>query len=64
MAVGVQNLQGRLRMAPRVAEEIPTLRQTWRLAGGHALQYQAALLFGSTYGQNSRMFSMRVQYGF
>ena len=42
----------------------PALFGTWRLADGHALQYQAALLFGSTYGQNSRMFSMRVQYGF
>ena len=42
----------------------PALFGTWRLAAGHVLQYQAALLFGSTYGQNGKMFSTRVQYGF
>jgi hypothetical protein len=34
------------------------------LGDGRALLYQAAILFGSTYGQNGDMFSMRVQYAF
>ena len=42
----------------------PALFGTWRMADGHTLQYQAAYLFGSTYGRNGSMFSMRVQYGF
>jgi hypothetical protein len=34
------------------------------LGNGQTLLYQAACLFGSTYGQNGTMFSMRVQYAF
>jgi len=42
----------------------PALFGTWRMAPGHTLLYQAAILFGSIYGQRGEMFSMRVQYGF
>jgi hypothetical protein len=34
------------------------------VGGGTSLLYQAAILFGSTYGQSGNMFSMRVQYAF
>ena len=42
----------------------PALFGTWRIAPGHALQYQAAMLFGRVYGQTGTMFSMRVLYAF
>ena len=42
----------------------PALFGTWRMADGHSLIYQAAYLFGHTYGQRGDMFSMRVQYAF
>lgn len=42
----------------------PALFGSVRVGNGKELIYQAAMLFGSTYGQNGNMFSMRVQYAF
>jgi hypothetical protein len=42
----------------------PALFGSLPLGNGQTLLYQAAILFGSTYGQNGNMFSMRVQYAF
>ena len=42
----------------------PALFGSLAVPGGTTLLYQAAILFGSTYGTNGSMFSMRVQYAF
>jgi hypothetical protein len=42
----------------------PALFGSVPVGGGTSLLYQAAILFGSTYGQNGNMFSMRAQYAF
>jgi hypothetical protein len=42
----------------------PALFGSVPVGNGTTLLYQAAILLGSTYGQNGDMFSMRVQYAF
>jgi len=42
----------------------PAVFGRWALGSGHTVQYQAAWLLGSTYGQNGNMFTTRVQYLF
>ena len=42
----------------------PALFGSMPLGAGTTLLYQTAILFGSTYGQNGNMFSMRVQLAF
>ncbi len=42
----------------------PVMSGVWPLAGAQAVQANAALLVGSTYGRNGSMFSLRIQYLF
>ena len=39
----------------------PVVSGVWPLAGAQAIQADAALLVGSTYGRNGSMFSLRIQ---
>ncbi len=42
----------------------PAIFGSLPVGGGQSILYQAALLKGSTYGENATMFSMRIQYAF
>jgi hypothetical protein len=42
----------------------PAISGSWMLGAEQALKYEAAYLFGSTYGSQGNMFSMRIQYVF
>ncbi|MDT9002038.1 hypothetical protein RQP53_22360 [Paucibacter sp. APW11] len=42
----------------------PSFQRDWQLANGQGLSLQAALLFGSTYTQNGKMFSAQLQWSY